>query len=564
MMMSLLRLVGLAALVVGQGQERMPASAVEQTYPCLDTCEEELKGPISIDHVTVLLPTTAKADHASGLVTGVTKFKLRAHGSCFEWIADSDSVVEVDYVPDECCPNGGSRAVILTPTLPTNQFTGRQSTWLEAHSGRGTVSRCEVFVDRISRLEMLTNTRRVNVGEYESLQLQAYDNQNNYFTTLEGMRFEWFNTAENILRTATFTEANMNVTQLQTRMEHESLGTDILPVRGRHLGKARVIARLSDPHNPVEVTVTLTVTEPLKLTPSSSHVMIGTQLSHTLWTGDREKGGQWEKITMPSAQYSWTCSDETVTSIDPRLGVVHALRLGLSRVVAQDVNFNEHQQTADVHVVEPLRLELRLHPAHTHIHPKKAYKRPTDIDGAWLIDTNSAYTLELLVISASERVVMTVTKNTPFHVKFEGDSIRRKDNLEETEFAVSVEEPSLSCPLKLHTLRQGVTAITAQLHVIDVQTGQDLPGLDYSFLHASAKIRVTSSLQASVTELRFPSSCSPSAGPPSFHLAITGGSGRNLYQAYQKNVVRIDEKGRVYALGKGVGRVTITDERQSC
>lgn len=38
---------------------------------------------------------------------------------------------------------------------------------------------------------MLTNTRRVNVGDYETLEVQGFDAQDNYFNSLEGMRFEW-------------------------------------------------------------------------------------------------------------------------------------------------------------------------------------------------------------------------------------------------------------------------------------------------------------------------------------------------------------------------------------
>jgi len=45
---------------------------------------------------------------------------------------------------------------------------------------------CEVFIDLIHRLEILTSTRVINVGDTVSLEVQAFDVHDNVFSSLEG------------------------------------------------------------------------------------------------------------------------------------------------------------------------------------------------------------------------------------------------------------------------------------------------------------------------------------------------------------------------------------------
>lgn len=63
----------------------------------------------------------------------------------------------------------------------------RVSTYVEATSdGHQTLAMCEVFVDAIDRLEILTATRRINVKEKEKLSVQAFDKLGNVFTNIMG------------------------------------------------------------------------------------------------------------------------------------------------------------------------------------------------------------------------------------------------------------------------------------------------------------------------------------------------------------------------------------------
>lgn len=82
----------------------------------------------------------------------------------------------------------GSTSVWVSPNYSTD--SERFSVWVwaeEIHSHERV--ECEVFVDRIHRLEVLTSTRVVNVGDSESIDVQAFDQQNNVFSTLAGYDF---------------------------------------------------------------------------------------------------------------------------------------------------------------------------------------------------------------------------------------------------------------------------------------------------------------------------------------------------------------------------------------
>ncbi len=50
---------------------------------------------------------------------------------------------------------------------------------------------CEGRVAKVSRIEILTKLRTIDVGNIETLEILGYDQDGNVFSTLEGMRFEW-------------------------------------------------------------------------------------------------------------------------------------------------------------------------------------------------------------------------------------------------------------------------------------------------------------------------------------------------------------------------------------
>lgn len=53
------------------------------------------------------------------------------------------------------------------------------------------VLKCESKVARLSKIQIHTKMRTIDVGDYETLDILGYDSKGNTFTTLEGLRFNW-------------------------------------------------------------------------------------------------------------------------------------------------------------------------------------------------------------------------------------------------------------------------------------------------------------------------------------------------------------------------------------
>lgn len=52
--------------------------------------------------------------------------------------------------------------------------------------------RCDVIIDSITRLEIVTTTRELYVEEApEEFEVRAYDDIGNEFSSLDGLKFEW-------------------------------------------------------------------------------------------------------------------------------------------------------------------------------------------------------------------------------------------------------------------------------------------------------------------------------------------------------------------------------------
>ncbi len=198
---------------------------------------------------------------------------------------------------------------------------------------------CEVFVDIIARLEILTSTRRVNVGEKESLDLQAFDQFNNVFSTLEGLEFRWWwpeDQQRSILGKLSFASACMDVTPTRMRIEANGLETDRLPVEGISPGQLNVTVECKDPTHPVATTVEFSVFRPLELSPTIAFVAPCSTLTYTLKEKNRPRqvrdapsscstisaSSEWLVVSMPHTDYGWSASEKQVALADQMLGVV--------------------------------------------------------------------------------------------------------------------------------------------------------------------------------------------------------------------------------------------------
>ncbi|KAK8388130.1 hypothetical protein O3P69_020192 [Scylla paramamosain] len=116
-----------------------------------------------------------------------TNFTLKVYnGGCYQWECSRQEVALLVGLEEDGCAN--EVVVSAISRSPTRQT----AIILAQDSGSGDVLRCDVLVDTIHHLEIITTTRELYEEEApEAFEVQAYDSQGNQFSTLEGMEMIW-------------------------------------------------------------------------------------------------------------------------------------------------------------------------------------------------------------------------------------------------------------------------------------------------------------------------------------------------------------------------------------
>lgn len=107
--------------------------------------------------------------------------------------------------------------------------------------------KCESRVAEISRIEILTTLRTVQVQNYETFELIGYDRLHNAFSTLEGVYFSWTLEKASPKGDAilvSFRDAAIKTTDLRHNMESSGLQTDMVVLSGVHSGLVTVRAAM--------------------------------------------------------------------------------------------------------------------------------------------------------------------------------------------------------------------------------------------------------------------------------------------------------------------------------
>lgn len=149
---------------------------------------------------------------------------------------------------------GGAPALAKTQAVVTAQ---------DAHSD-GHILRCDVIVDRIHRLQIVTKTLELFLEEApEEFSVRAYDDQGNEFSTLEGIVFIWTvesnsNKGDNV-KTIKFRDSTYALEPALMELEAKGVQGSKVLLEGVRTGSSKVSVRLSSKSYadvpPAEVTV---------------------------------------------------------------------------------------------------------------------------------------------------------------------------------------------------------------------------------------------------------------------------------------------------------------------
>ncbi|XP_041052651.1 nuclear pore membrane glycoprotein 210-like [Carcharodon carcharias] len=299
-------------------------------------------------------------------------FTLEADEGCYGWFSTRPDVATIGpiYQNDTECSNTALISVRSTqPTRLTSIIIAEETV-------TGQVLRCDVMVDIINQIEIVSTTRELYVDDsLLKLTVRALDEEGNTFSSLEGFIFEWSimknedmdNIAESPskIRIMKFSESTYLPPAYIARMEKEGKQGDIILVSGLMTGTANLKTRLQDPiyKNVPAAVIRVIILENIILSPANDiYLLIGAIIRYRV---AKVVNGKMTEIEMPSEQYRLELQDDQVNSnnentrvaeLDSDSCVVTALQMGQTSLVLMYKNIHmqalAHLPNCTIYVVE--------------------------------------------------------------------------------------------------------------------------------------------------------------------------------------------------------------------
>nr|XP_040219055.2 nuclear pore membrane glycoprotein 210 [Anopheles coluzzii] len=305
---------------------------------------------------------------------------------CFKWTSSRLDLIQITPSYDDVDEDCSYRVVV---TVINKEKRRNTAIVLAEDLVTGEVLRCDVILDVIDQLGVLTTTRELYLEEApETFELWAQDAQGNAFTTLEGIEFHWQiashrshesrhggagdSSWSQVLRFLTFSESKFHVVpRAIERLEAAGVQGYMVLLEGINTGSARVTARL--PHGEYShvppVDVNIMVLANLILNPSDVYILPGDTIEFKVL---QLKQGKLHEIALNS-QYYLEIEDETYASMSGN--AAKGLKVGRTFVLLRDRNVphdalagNDEANSkatlpkASLTVVDPMKLTINLLP----------------------------------------------------------------------------------------------------------------------------------------------------------------------------------------------------------
>jgi hypothetical protein len=132
-----------------------------------------------LDRVNVLLPFKFSNSETNPYIT------LNSDSSCMDWKSLDERLIKVTPKYDNLgCSKSAEVEVIV-------EGENRISTSIIARSFNNEQFKCDVFIDKIQSISIVTTTRQLNFEIPYEVKLSGLDIKNNTFSSLEGIKVQW-------------------------------------------------------------------------------------------------------------------------------------------------------------------------------------------------------------------------------------------------------------------------------------------------------------------------------------------------------------------------------------
>ena len=300
-------------------------------------------------------------------------FELFSERGCFKWKSSRPEFVAVTPVGADASGCSSRARVSSTHSSSTPHWTKTQAIiTAEDVDSPGHVLRCDVIVDEIRSLQIVTKTHDLYLEEPpEEFAVRAYDEQGNEFSTLEKIVFKW--SIENTVKKKS--GGSDNIRFINFRDSTYALETAIMAIEdsGRQGSKVllegiktgsskvsvRLVASAYGKVPPAEVNVMVVAN--LFIVPGAAFVMVGGRVNYH---AEQIRSNKIHAIALPTAQYHLVVGDEKLARLDSESGnSVTGLALGGTEISLWDHNVAPEDYlrppTAELFVVEPSYITLR-------------------------------------------------------------------------------------------------------------------------------------------------------------------------------------------------------------
>ncbi|XP_071512100.1 nuclear pore membrane glycoprotein 210-like [Diadema antillarum] len=297
-------------------------------------------------------------------------FTLEGSDGCYSWHSLRPEVASVQPIDLEGGSGCSQKALVTALSTHSTQMT---SVVFAEEEGSGQVIRCDVIVDNIDMIDIVTTTRVLYLGDSpEEFEVRALDDEGNTFSSLEGLEFEWTLLsdyeadnavdAKSILRIVQFKDLPYDPPAYINVMESRGKQGDRILIEGLRAGSAKVGVRLKSAgfKDVKQSVVRLIVIDHLTLNPAQDiYILVHAYVKYTV---EKIRQGKTTIVPMPSAQYRLALGNTSVASLTESSSTVVGLALGHTQIMLQDRSFKDFKgfkdslPSANVYVIEPAYL----------------------------------------------------------------------------------------------------------------------------------------------------------------------------------------------------------------
>ncbi|NXA43132.1 P210L protein, partial [Eudromia elegans] len=469
-------------------------------------------------------------------------FVLEAEGGCYSWYSTHHDIVSVEpvYGNSTIC----SQKALLS--AQSSQATKLSSVVVAEERVTGHLLRCDVIVDVIDSIEIVSRTREIYVEDSPlELTVRALDVEGNTFSSLSGMTFEWSiakddnmesSDLSNKIRILRYSEAEYSPPDYIVDLERAEKQGDRILVSGIKTGAAIIKVRIQEStYKKVSAAlVRLLVLENVFLIPSHDvYLLVGAYIKYQV---AKMIQGKLTEVELPLEHYELELRDQVVApggsdllpvaSLEVKTATVRAVQLGQSNLVFAHRNI--HMRAASgfpnctIYVVEAGFLGFTVYPG-----------------DRWILEVKREYMITVEVYDKDSTKI------------YLSDNLRITHQFPKEYFQELVSSDNGSYHV-VQVLKDGIAGIKAELISVLLQDGSEAY-LPVPVRHEQ-EVKIYLPIKLTPSFLAFPHH--PTEVLYRYKVQVEGGSGNFSWISSDQTVVTVTVKGVVTG-GLMQGRCTV-------